>query len=77
MISNVPKTEKESTIYHSKKCMKHIQFEFHKNLIDKFANTLKLCEGIYPYEYKGSWKKIHKIYLSDRKCFHSNLKIEQ
>ena len=57
-------------------------------LIDKFANTYRLCnndnhkfilllrKGVYPYEYIDDWKRFNETELPSKEDFYSNLCLE-
>ena len=59
---------------------------FHKELIKRFANTYRFCNGdkfillmrnrVYPYEYMDSWVRFNRTSLPDKKAFYSELNFE-
>ena len=66
-------------------CKKNYKKEFNKELIKRFENTQKFCNGdinkfilllrkrVYPYEVIDSWERFDETSLPDKKAFHSNL----
>ena len=62
--------------------------DFNKELIRRFENTHKFCngdtnkfifllrKGVYSYEYIGSWERLDETSLPDKKAFYSNLNIK-
>ena len=42
--------------------------------MNKFVSLLR--KGVYPYEYKDSWKKFNETALPNKKAFYSNLFLE-
>ena len=67
---------------------KNCKKDFHKDLINRFANTYGFCnkdfnkfillfrKGIYPHEYINSWARFDETSLSDRKAIYSSLNME-
>ena len=61
----------EKLIFKCIACEKEYEKEFNNELIERFANTYKLCDndldkyimllrkGIYPYEYIDEWDKFN------------------
>ena len=61
---------------------------FNKDLIQRFANTYKFCngylnkfilllrKGVYPYEHMDSWQRFDETSLPDKESFYSNLNME-
>ena len=57
-------------------------------LITKFPNTYQFCnndlnkfllllrKGVYPYKYMDTWEKFNEAELPSKKCFYSNLNLE-
>ena len=74
-------TKGDQLIYRYFECKKNYQKDFHKDLIDRFANTYEFCDkdinkfilllrkGIYPYEYIDGWEKFDETSLSDKEGF--------
>ena len=69
-------------------CKKNYKKEFNKELIKRFENTHKFCngdinkfilllrKGVYPYEYMGSWERFDEELLPDKEAFYSSLNKE-
>ena len=67
---------------------KNYEKDFNKNLIKRFTNTYKFCngdinkfilllrKGVYPYEYMDSWERFDETSLPDKEAFHSNLNMK-
>ena len=63
------KDKDELLIFECLDCNKNYEKEFDQDLIKRFANTYKLCDGdinkfclmlrkgVYPYEYMNTWKR--------------------
>ena len=83
MISN-----DEKLIFICYSCKKNYEKDFNKELIERFANIYKFCngdlnkfilllrKGIYPYEYMYSWKRFNETSLPDKESFYSSLNME-
>ena len=81
-------TKDEQLIFRCFRCKKDYEKNFNKELIQRFANTyeffngdlnkfiLLLRNGIYPYEYMGSWQRFDETSLPDEEAFYSNLNME-
>ena len=81
-------TKDEQLIFRCFRCKKNYEKNFNKELIQRFANTyeffngdlnkfiLLLRNGIYPYEYMGSWQRFDETSLPDEEAFYSNLNME-
>ena len=62
--------------------------DFNKELIERFANTYRFCngdinkfilllrKGDYPYEYMDSWRRFNETSFPDKKAFYSKLNLE-
>ena len=62
-------------------CKKNYKKEFNKELIKRFENTHKFCngdinkfilllrKGVYPYEDIDSWERFDETSLPDKKSF--------
>ena len=67
---------------------KVVNWNFNKNLINRFPNTNEFCnkdinkfilllrKDIYPYEYMDSWERFGEALLPNKGYFHSNLNVE-
>ena len=78
----------EKLIFKCIDCEKEYEKEFNKELVERFANTYKLCDndlnkfliflrkGVYPYEYMDEWNKFNEKVLPSKESFYSNLTIE-
>ena len=81
-------TKHEQLIFRCFRCKKKYEKNFNKELIQRFANTYKFCNGIlnkfilllrkgaYPYEYMDSWQRFDETSLPDKEAFYSNLNME-
>ena len=68
-------------IFQCSKCKKNYQKDFNKELIKRFGNTYKFCDGdintfvlllrkgVYPNEYMDSWERFNEISLHGKKNF--------
>ena len=66
-------------------CKKNYQKDFDKDMINRFADTYRLCnkdinkfilllrEGVYSYEYMDSQEKFNETSLPDKRAFYSKL----
>ena len=57
-------------------------------LIQKFSRMYQFCDGdlnkfvlllrkgVYPYEYMNSWERFNETSFPDKKCFYSELNLE-
>ena len=75
-------------IFRCFECKKNYNKDFNKELINKFLNTYKLCNGdintfflllrigVYPYEYMDSWERFDETSLPDKEAFYSSLNME-
>ena len=78
----------EQLIFTCFRCKKNYKKYFNKELIQKFSNTHKFCNGdlnkfilllrrgVYSYKYTDSWQKFDETSLRDREGFYSNLNVE-
>ena len=78
----------EQLIFRSFRCKKNYEKDFNKELVQRFANIYKFCngdlskfilllrKGFYPYEYMDSWERFNEISLPDKESFYSNLNME-
>ena len=69
-------------------CKQYYEKDFNKELIKKFANTYKFCngnlnkfilllrKGVYPYEYMDNWERFNETSLPNKESFYSNLDME-
>ena len=81
-------TKDEQLIFRCFRCQKNYEKNFNKDLIQRFANTYKFCngdlnkfvlllrKGVYPYEYMDSWQRFGETSLPDKEAFYSNLNME-
>ena len=81
-------TKDEKLIFRCFSCKKNYKKDFNKELIKRFANTLKFCnndlnkfimllrKGVYPYEYMDTWEKFNETSLPNKESFYSNLNME-
>ena len=72
-------TEEKLLIFNCLKCSKNYKKHFNKDLIRRFANIYKFCEGdinkfilllrkaVYPYEYMNSWERFDETSLPGKK----------
>ena len=73
------------------KCLswnKNYDNDFNKELINRFSNTYKFCngdinkfvlllrKGVYPYNYMNSWERFNETLLPNKEDFYSCLNIE-
>ena len=82
------KTKNEKLILKCFNCKHYYEKGFNKELIKRFANTYKICngnlnksvlllrKGVYPYEYMDNWKRFNETSLPDKESFYSNLNME-
>ena len=66
-------------------CKKNYQKDFDKDMINRFADTYRLCnkdinkfillltEGVYSYEYMDSQEKLNETSLPGKRAFYSKL----
>ena len=78
----------EKLIFKCIDCKKEYEKEFNKELIERFANTYKLCnndinkcimllrKGVDPYEYIDGWDKFNEKIIPSKESFYSNLTLE-
>ena len=78
----------EKLIFKCIDCEKEYEKEFNKELIERFANTIKFCnnninkfimllrKGVYPYEYIDAWDKFNEKIIPSKESFYSNLTLE-
>ena len=78
----------EKLIFKCIDCEKEYEKEFDKELVERFANTLKFCDndlnkflillrkGVYPYEYMDEWNKFNEKVLPSKESFYNNLTLE-
>ena len=78
----------EKLIFKCIDCEKEYEKEFHKELLERFANTYKFCDndlnkfimllrkGVYPYEYIDEWDKFNEKIIPSKESFYSNLTLE-
>ena len=78
----------DQLIFRCFECKKNCKKDFNKELIERFENIHKFCngdinklilllrKGVYPYEYIDSWERFRETSLPDRKAFHSNISIK-
>ena len=81
-------TKNEKLILKCFDCETYYRKKISKELIKRFASTyeffnknlnkfiLLLRKGVYPYDYMDSWEIFHKMSLSSKESFYSNLNIE-
>ena len=67
---------------------KNYKKDFNKELIKRFENIYKFCngdinkfvlslrKGVYPYEYMDSWERFHETSFRDKEPFYSSLNME-
>ena len=82
------KTKNEKLILKCFNCKQYYEKDFNKELIKKFANTYKFCngnlnkfilllrKGVYPYEYMDNWERFNETSLPNKESFYSNLDME-
>ena len=78
-------TKDEQLIFRRFWCKNNYEKDFHKELIQRFANiyefwngdlnkiVLLLRKGVYPFQYMDSWERFNEKSLPDKKAFYSNL----
>ena len=78
----------DNLIFRCFECKKNYQKDFHKDLINRFANTYRFCnedinkfilllrKDVYPYEYMDSWERFNETALPNKKSFYSELNLE-
>ena len=78
----------EALIFRCFNCKKNYEKEINKELIERFASTLKFCyndlnkfvmllrKGVYPYEYMDGWDKFNETSIPSKESFYSNLTME-
>ena len=81
-------TKDEQIIFRCFKCKKNYEKNFNEDLIQKFANTYKFCngvlnkfilllrKGVYSYEYMDSWQRFDETSLPKKEAFYSKLNVE-
>ena len=81
-------TKDEKLIFRCYSCKKNYEKDFHKELIERFANIYEFCnrdlnkfilllrKGIYPYEYMDNWERFDETSLPDKESFYSSLNME-
>ena len=81
-------TKDEQLIFRSFRCKKNYEKDFNKELVQKYANIYRFCngdlnkfilllrKGFYPYECIDSWERFNEISLPDKESFYSNLNME-
>ena len=81
-------TKDEQLLFRCFRCKKSYEKDFNKELIQRFANMYKFCNGdlkkfifllrkfVYPYEYTDSWERFNEISLPEKEAFYSNLNME-
>ena len=81
-------TKDEKLIFRCFRCKKNHEKDFHKDLIQRYANTYEFCngdlnkfilllrKGVYLYEYMDNWQRFGETSLPDREAFYSNLNME-
>ena len=81
-------TKDEQLIFRCFGCKKNHEKNFNGELIQRFANTYKFCngdlnkfilllrKGVYPHEYMDSWQRFDEKSLPDKEAFYSNLNME-
>ena len=69
-------------------CNKEKNKDFNKELVNRFSNTNKFCngdinkfvlllrKGVYPYEYMNSWERFNETSLPNKEDFYSCLNME-
>ena len=79
------KTKNEKLILKCFNCKTYYEKDFNKELIKRFANTYKFCngdlnkfilllrKGVYPYEYMDNWERFDETSSPNKKSFYSNL----
>ena len=67
---------------------KNYEKDFNKELIKRFTNIYKFCngdinklilllrKGVYPYEYMDSWERFNETSLPDKEAFYNSLNME-
>ena len=78
----------DQLIFRCSEYKKNHKKECHKNLIKRFANIYKFCDGditkfilllrkgVHPYEYMDSSKRFDETFLPDKEAFYSSLNME-
>ena len=76
------KVENNQLIFKCLNCNKNYN-DFNKELINRFSNTYKFCngkinkfillirKGVYPYEYINSWERFNETPLPNKEDFYS------
>ena len=79
----------DQLIFRYFECKRTYWKDFNKDLINRFANTYKFCngdinkfilllrKGVYPYEHMDSWKRFFEASLPDKKDFYSELYLQE
>ena len=78
----------DQLIFRCFQCKKNYKKDFDKELIKRFSNTYRFCNGdinkfilllrkaVYPCEYMDSWERFYETSLPDKEAFYSNLNIK-
>ena len=82
------KTKNEKLIFRCFSCKNNYEKDFHKELMERFANIYEFCngdlnkfilllrKGVYPYEYVDNWERFDETSLPDKESFNNSLNME-